>query len=125
MGRFDSSVTDIHRLNAIVRIGFPPLLGSVLSRHVIALTIGRRIWVAPAVLEGDRGSAALLLLLRHELVHVAQYQRDGIPLFLVRYLLEYFRNRIAGMRHYDAYRSISYEEEAWNRGESSDGETML
>jgi hypothetical protein len=90
---------------AIVRVGYPWWLRLFLHRRTIAITIGRRIWVA----EGYASDA----LLRHELVHVRQAGELGVLRFLWRYAAEYVRNRRRGMTHDDAYRAISFEAEAF------------
>jgi len=51
-------------------------------------------------------------LLAHELVHVGQYRRLGAAAFLGHYVGEYLRGRLAGASHTDAYRAISFEQEA-------------
>lgn len=100
---------------ARIRVGFPTLLAPLLRRRVLAITVGRTVWIHPRVLE--TGPDALKLLLEHELIHVAQYERDGTIPFLLRYLSEYLLGRWAGMSHYEAYRAVSYESEAWERCE--------
>jgi len=90
---------------AIVRIGYPWWLRLFLLRRVIAITLGRRIFIA----EGHASDA----LLRHELVHVQQAGELGVIRFLWRYAAEYVRNRRRGMTHDDAYRAISFEAEAF------------
>ena len=90
---------------AIVRVGYPWWLRPFLFRRTIAITLGRRIFVA----EGHASDA----LIRHELVHVRQAQELGIPRFFWRYVAEYVRNRRRGMPHDDAYRAISFEAEAF------------
>jgi hypothetical protein len=97
-----------------LRVGFPLLLGILVRRDVAGLTIGRRIWLRPEVLE--RGEDHLIGILRHELVHVRQYERDGVVSFLLRYVAEYLRGRLRGLSHFDAYSSISYEREARGEG---------
>ena len=90
---------------AIVRIGYPWWLRPFLHRRTIAITLGRRIYVA----EGHASDA----LLRHELVHVRQAGELGVLRFLWRYVAAYLRNRRRGMRHDEAYRAISFEAEAF------------
>jgi hypothetical protein len=51
-------------------------------------------------------------LLRHEEEHVRQWRRYGVFGFLRRYLLAYFRGRLAGYPHWAAYRRIPLEVEA-------------
>jgi len=90
---------------AIVRVGYPWWLRLVLHRRTIAITLGRRIYIA----EGYATDA----LLRHELVHVRQAGELGVIRFLWRYAAEYVRNRRRGMTHDAAYRAISFEAEAF------------
>lgn len=59
-----------------------------------------------------RRSAADERLLHHELVHVAQWRRLGVPGFLRRYLGSYLRWRLRGHPHRGAYRRIPLEVEA-------------
>ncbi|HEX3582098.1 MAG TPA: DUF4157 domain-containing protein [Thermoanaerobaculia bacterium] len=103
---------------AIVRIGFPWWMRPFLMRGVAAITLGRRIWIRP----GEESET----LLSHELTHVRQMRDLGVLRFGWRYLGEYVRNRLAGMRPDDAYRNISFEREAfsaetYNRRTSTDG----
>jgi hypothetical protein len=51
-------------------------------------------------------------LLAHELVHVRQWRELGVPRFLWRYLSDYFRGRLRGLNHRDAYLAIPLEVEA-------------
>lgn len=67
-------------------------------------TIGRVIIVRRA--PSDR-------LLRHELVHVAQFDEMGIVPFVASYTWQYLRWRARGYPHKGAYRRISYEVEAY------------
>jgi len=90
---------------AIVRIGYPWWLRPFLHRNTIAITLGRRIYIA-----AEHVSDALL---RHELVHVRQAGELGTARFLWRYAAEYLRNRRRGMTHDAAYRAISFEAEAF------------
>jgi len=90
---------------AIIRVGYPWWLRIFLLPRVIAITLGRRIYIA----EGHATEA----LLRHELVHVRQAGELGVIRFLWRYASEYVRNRRRGMTHDDAYRAISFEAEAF------------
>jgi hypothetical protein len=98
---------------AIVRVGYPWWLRPFLHRRTIAITLGRRIYVA--------AGHATDALLRHELVHVRQAGELGVLRFLWRYVAEYVRNRRRGMTHYDAYRAISFEAEAFA---AEDGQTV-
>jgi hypothetical protein len=70
-----------------------------------AMTVGR--WVLLR-----RGHEQDVGLLAHELVHVQQWRELRALPFLARYLGEYVRNRLRGMRHWAAYAAISLEAEA-------------
>jgi len=69
------------------------------------MTLGRWILVR-------RGHERDRALVAHELVHVRQWRESGAPRFLGRYLTSYLRLRFRGLRHWDAYRAIPFEEEA-------------
>lgn len=69
------------------------------------ITIGRVIIVKGATVS-DR-------LLRHELVHVDQFERLGVAGFLIRYVGHYLRWRARGYPHRGAYRRIPQEIEAY------------
>lgn len=88
-----------------MRVGFPWWMRPFLFRDVLALTIGRRIWIAPDV-------PAMEPLLRHEMAHVRQMAEHGVLPFLWKYLGEYVRNRRRGMTHHQAYLAIPFEVEA-------------
>ncbi len=88
-----------------VRIGFPWWMRPFLFRDVIALTIGRRVWISPDVREIEP-------LVRHELAHVRQMAEHGLLPFLWKYGRDYVRNRRRGLRHHEAYLAIPFEVEA-------------
>jgi Domain of unknown function (DUF4157) len=96
----------IRTANARVRLGFPFWMRPFLFRGVIALTLGRTIYLARDAVDIDR-------LIRHELVHVEQVGRLGLLRFLLRYVREYVLNRRRGLKAAEAYRRISFEEEAF------------
>ena len=61
-------------------------------------------------------------LIRHELVHVRQWDRLGIPGFLVRYLGAYLGWRARWYPHWAAYRRVPLEIEAdWEARGSDSG----
>ena len=70
-----------------------------------AITIGSLISVRAR-------SADSALLIRHELVHVAQWRRQGALGFLAAYLGSYLRRRLDFFPHWAAYRRIPQEIEA-------------
>ncbi len=93
--------------DARVRGSFPWWLRPFLMRGVVAITIGRRIYLSAAIAEGY-----IEPLLRHELVHVRQIARLGFFRFYWRYAAEYISLRRRGLSSADAYRNISFEAEA-------------
>lgn len=92
---------------AKVRIGYPWWLRPFLARDVVAITLGRRIYVRE-MLE----SVSFGRLLRHELAHVRQVERLGLVVFLWRYLVEFARNWVRLRSFAAAYAAISFEIEA-------------
>jgi hypothetical protein len=96
----------VRTAEANVRSGFPFWMRPFLFRGVMALTLGRTIYVGQAAGDIDR-------LIRHELVHVEQVGRLGFLRFLFRYGREYVGNRRRGLKSAEAYRRISFEEEAF------------
>jgi hypothetical protein len=77
----------------------------VLTPGIRAMTVGRWVLVR-------RGHEHDVGLLAHELVHVQQWREQRAVPFLARYVGEYVRNRLRGMRHWAAYSAISAEVEA-------------
>lgn len=53
------------------------------------------------------------ILINHEMIHLQQIRRDGLFKFYFNYLKNYSINRLNKMSHFEAYRSISYEVEAF------------
>ena len=92
---------------ARLRFDYPRWLRPLLARDVIGITLGRRIYLSPRVLE--RPQAEVERLVRHELEHVRQVSRLGLIPFLWRYAVEWIRNRRKGMTAAEAYRNISFE----------------
>lgn len=79
-----------------------------------AVTFGRRVFVSPAAARRlASGGRRALALAAHEAVHVLQYRRDGFVPLVLRYVREYLGGRLRGLSHHLAYRSISYEREAF------------
>ena len=100
-------------------IGYPWWLRLFLARDVVAITLGRRIYVR-AQLEG----VAFERLLRHELAHVRQVERLGVLAFLWRYVGEFARNWVRLRNFGAAYAAISFEIEA-RAAEEEDSRTSL
>jgi hypothetical protein len=95
---------------ATVRVGYPWWLRPWLTRDVVAITLGKRIYVSARFAE--RPAAALERLIRHELAHVAQVSRLGLVRFLWRYVSEFVRHYWRVRSWSRAYRMISFEVEA-------------
>jgi hypothetical protein len=95
---------------ARVRVGYPFWLRPFVMRGVLAITLGRRIYLAPRML--DRAHGEVEKLLRHELAHVRQVGRLGLIRFLMIYVRDYFRLRRSGLAPQQAYALIPFEVEA-------------
>ena len=96
----------VRETGALVRHGYPWWLRLVLLPGVAGITLGRRVYLD--------GRAEVARSLRHELVHVRQIARVGMLRFYAQWLWEYVRNRRKGMSSDEAYRRISFEEEAFS-----------
>ena len=90
-----------------VRSGFPWWLRPFLFKDVVAITLGSRVYLAK-----ELAGAARERIVAHELVHVEQIRRVGSLRFYCCYLREYVGNRRKGMPPAEAYRRISFEQEA-------------
>ena len=102
--------------DSVVIAAAPWWLTRVWGSDIAAMTLSRRIYVGEKTLRKiSDGKAARLL--KHEAVHVDQWQRHGRVGFLTRYLADYVRGRAAGMSHSDAYRAIAFEREASSKSE--------
>ena len=106
---------ELEASDARVRFDFPRWLRPLLLPEVAAITLGRRIYVTPLIIE--RPLAEIEALLRHELTHVRQAARLGVVVFICRYGAEYIRLRLLGRTGPQAYREISFEQEAFEAEE--------
>lgn len=95
---------------ARIRVGYPRWLRPWLARDVIAITLGRTIYLDPRAAE--RALDRLEPLIRHELAHVRQMSRHGLVPFLGRYLAEFLGHFLRVRSVQEAYRMISFEIEA-------------
>ena len=93
--------------DARVRIGFPWWLRPFLMKNVLAITLGRRIYVRVGIAE-----SFMTRLLRHELAHVRQIERLGLFRFYVLYVAEFVRHLRRVHSVGKAYSLISFEIEA-------------
>jgi hypothetical protein len=87
------------------RDGYWLWVGGPVPPGAAAITIGSLI----SVRKRSAGSPGLL---RHELVHVAQWRNQGVLGFLFSYLGSYLRLRLDFFPHKAAYRRIPQEVEA-------------
>lgn len=102
-----SLLATIAESHARVRVGYPWWLRPFLMRDVVAITLGRRIYVREAM-----ASAAFERLMKHELAHVRQVHRLGLLRFFWRYLSEFARHWLRLRDVTAAYAVISFEIEA-------------
>ena len=100
----------VEQARALVRVGYPWWLRPFLARGVIAITLGRRVYLSPVI--GQRSEEYLSRLLRHELAHVRQVNRHGLIGFLWLYVTEFIRHLMRERSAQRAYRAISFEIEA-------------
>lgn len=85
--------------------GYRLWIGGPVPRGADAITLGRLVIVRARC-------ASSAHLLRHELVHVRQWQRLGVIGFLARYVGAYVAGRLRGRDHRGAYLRIPLEIEA-------------
>lgn len=104
------------RAHARIIVGYPWWLRPFLARDVVAITLGRRIYLRDQ-LEGPSYER----LIRHELAHVAQVDRLGLLVFLWRYVTEFARNWVRLRSTAAAYAAISFEIEARAAEEADSG----
>ncbi len=52
------------------------------------------------------------LIIRHEAIHLRQQIELALVFFYLWYCIDYLKNRIRGMSHFDAYTNIIFEKEA-------------
>jgi Domain of unknown function (DUF4157) len=98
----------IGKTRARVNLRYPWWLRPFLQRNVVAITLGRRVYVAAGIAQAE-----IETLLRHELTHVQQIARIGLVRFYWRYLAEYVALRRSGLPSAEAYQRISFEVEAF------------
>ncbi len=88
---------------------------------ILAITFGRRVFVAPKVVGHDRSGRLTVpaRLMAHEATHVVQYAQAGFAGFLFSYLREYWRalSKQTGWgktARQAAYMAIRQEREAYD-----------
>jgi hypothetical protein len=92
-----------------------PTFRRLWAEGIAAVTTPWAVYVQPSVMErqlagGDTTDIAVLMV--HELVHVEQLARLGIPRQVVLYAADYVRGRARRLGHWDAYRAVRFEIEA-------------
>lgn len=100
----------IAALGGRVRIGYPFWLRPLLRKGIVAITLGRTVYLSRAL--AVAGDEVLERTLRHELAHVRQAVRLGTIRFLIAYLREYRKLRREGLDRREAYLAIGFEREA-------------
>ena len=88
----------------------PVVMRRLWGRDISAMTLGKTIFLDPALMTAAQRRPGLLLV--HELVHVRQWGELGVIRFLWRYLTGYFGGRWKGLGHRAAYLAIPLEVEA-------------
>lgn len=91
----------------------PRWLPRIRSGEFAAITLPWAVYVSPGLLE--RSPEEVAGVLTHELVHVAQWRRDGLVRFALGYVGQYLGNRRRGMDRHTAYLEIPHEREARER----------
>ena len=82
---------------------------------IVAMTMPWAIYVHPDIWDRFTTGAEPKRdgpLIVHELMHVEQVRRQGPLTHSIRYVSDYLRGRLSGLRHWDAYRAVRFEEEA-------------
>lgn len=92
---------------AKIVVGYPWWLRPFLMQGVVAITLGRRVYVKAGL-----STAYMERLLRHELAHVRQIERLGLLRFYWSYVTEFIRHFRAVRSVGRAYSMISFEIEA-------------
>jgi hypothetical protein len=81
---------------------------------LITLDFASAITLWPFILLRSRSSLNDAVLLNHERIHLRQQAEMLLIFFYVLYLIEYLMGRLKGRSHYQSYREISFEREAFN-----------
>lgn len=61
----------------------------------------------------------------HEMAHQVQMRRDGVAVFSIRYVADWYRGRLHGCGFYDAYKAIGYELDAEAAARRLDAELKM
>lgn len=93
-----------------MRVGYPWWLRPWMSRTIVGITLGRRIYLRPGI--DVMAPMYFERLMRHELAHVRQVNRYGLLRFLTMYLSEFIVHAWQLRSFSRAYETISFEREA-------------
>lgn len=90
------------------------VLRGVFRKGILAMALWPFILVREASLKKDS------VLMFHERIHLRQQLEMLVILFYLWYVLEYLIRRIGGKGHRSAYRSLSFEREAYSNEKDPD-----
>jgi len=90
--------------------------------RVVTANFARAITLYPFVLIRRKEDKHNQRLLNHERIHLKQQKELWVLPFYICYLWEYLKGRLSGKNHYQAYRNISFEKEAF--GNENDSEYL-
>jgi hypothetical protein len=85
----------------------PRFIG-IFGKHIIAMA------VYPFILLRNGDSEKMETTIRHERIHLRQQLEMFIFPFYIAYFTYYFVYRLQGLKHWDAYRTIPFEKEAYH-----------
>ncbi len=78
----------------------------------------RGLALYPFILLQDKNDLHNIRIINHERIHHRQQLEMLLVFFYIFYLLEYLIYRFQGFEHYEAYRKLSYEQEAYANDEN-------
>lgn len=81
--------------------------------RVITANFARAITLYPFVFVSSKADQDNPVLVNHENIHLRQQRELLVIPFYLCYLLEYGIGRLKGKSHFQAYRQISFEQEAY------------
>ncbi len=74
------------------------------------ITFENRVYFAFPPYQKDADDLGLIF---HEIVHTYQYRKQGLTIFIAKYLADYMKNLIQGKGTKGSYYKVSYENEAY------------
>ena len=80
----------------------------------------RAITLWPFIFLNAKSLASDTKLVNHERIHLRQQLETGVILFYLWYLTDYLYFRLRGNSHYNAYRLIRFEKEAFDNESNLD-----